>query len=59
MVKMMPDVTKCPTEWTPEERFYVIMHRYEWIQLCLDYYEEEQQNKKLLKFLESKKNVTF
>jgi hypothetical protein len=56
---MMPDVTKCPTEWTPEERFYVITHRYEWIQLCLDYYEEEQQNRKLLKFLESKKNVTF
>jgi hypothetical protein len=59
MVKMMPDVTKCSTEWTPEERYHVITHRHEWIQLCLDYYEKEQENKKLLKFLESKNNATF
>ena len=55
----MPDVTKCSTEWTPEERYHVITHRHEWIQLCLDYYEKEQENKKLLKFLESKNNATF
>ena len=50
----MPDVTKDPTEWTVDERFYVILHRYEWIQMCLDYYEEELKNKKLLDFIKSK-----
>lgn len=52
--KMMPAVTKHPKDWTPEERWWVILHRYEWIQMCLDQYEEEQKNKKLLDFIKSK-----
>ena len=51
---MMPDVTKHPKDWTLEERYWVITHRYEWIQMCLDQYEEEQKNKKLLDFIKSK-----
>lgn len=54
----MPVVTKPATEWTPEERMSVFLNRYEWIQLCLDYYEEEKKNRQLLKFLESKDNAT-
>ena len=51
---MMPAVTKHPKDWTLEERYWVITHRYEWIQMCLDQYEEEQKNKKLLDFIKSK-----
>ncbi len=58
MAKMMPVVTKDPREWTSEERYWVITHRYEWIQCCLDYFEEEKKNRKLLEFVESKKNDT-
>ncbi len=54
----MPVVTKDPREWTSEERYWVITHRYEWIQCCLDYFEEEKKNRKLLEFVESKKNDT-
>lgn len=54
----MPAVTKDPREWTSEERSYVFWHREEWIQACLDYYEEEKKNRQLLKFLESKQNDT-
>ena len=51
---MMPAVTKDPREWTLDERYYVITHRSEWIQMCLDHYEEEKKNKKLLDFIKSK-----
>lgn len=55
---MMPAVTKDPREWTLEERWTVITNRLQWIQLCLDYYEEEQKNKRFLDFVEGKANVT-
>lgn len=54
MTTMMPSVAKDPKDWSIEERFYVMTHRFDWITLCYDHYEQELKNKKLLDFLESK-----
>jgi hypothetical protein len=53
MVKMMPAVTKPVYEWTAEERMSVMLNRYEWIQKCLDYFEEDKKNRMLLNFIKS------
>ena len=59
MARMMHVViNKDPREWTKEERMFVMLNRYEYIEECLKYYEREKENRKLLNFLESKKNVT-
>lgn len=56
---MLPNVTKDPRDWTAKERYYVITHRHEWIQRCLDYWEEEKQRKKFLDFINAKQNRCF
>ncbi len=56
---MMPAVTKDPREWTSEERWWVLTNKFEWIQQCLDYYEEEKKNLKLLEFVKGKTNATL
>jgi len=50
-------INKDPREWTSEERWFVITNKYAYIAECLKIFEEEKANRKLLKFLESKKNV--
>ena len=55
MEKMMPAVTKPVYEWTAEERMSVMLNRYEWIQKCLDHFEEDKKNRQLLNFIKSEK----
>ena len=54
----LPSVESDPRTWTEEERTYVMLHRQEWIQLCLDCNEEADKNKKLLDFVKAK-DATF
>lgn len=57
---MMRDVIdKDPKDWTKEERLFVLLNKYEYIQSCMDIHDQEINDKKLLKFLESKKHVAL
>ena len=50
MLEALPHIEKPPQEWTADERWAVISNRYEWIQRCLDYYEEEMKLKRFIEF---------
>lgn len=57
---MMRDVIdKDPRDWTKEERLFVLLNRHEYIQSCMDIHDQEINDKKILKFLESKKHVAL
>lgn len=57
---MMHVVTKKdPREWTKEERMFVFLNRYAYIEECIRLCDEETANRKLKRFLESKKNETL
>jgi hypothetical protein len=58
--KMMQDViNKSPLEWTKEQRMFVFLNRYAYIEECMKIHDQEVKDRKLLKFLESKKNETL
>ena len=55
----MPDVTKDPRTWTAKERTHVFCNRNEWTQMCLDYYEQEKNIRKLVDFVTKKEEECF
>ena len=56
-VKMMQDViNKSPLDWTKEERMFVFLNRGAYIEECMRICDQEIADRKLLRFVESKKN---
>ena len=54
MLEALPHIEKPPQEWTVDERWAVICNRYEWIQRCLEHYEEEMKLKRFVDFCTKK-----
>ena len=50
---------KDPREWTKEERMFVMLNRTAYTLECMRLCDEEIANRKLKRFVESKKNETL